>query len=262
MNSELFVRRSGSGDPVVYLHGLGASSRYFERLWAQLPPHRIIAPDLLGFGRSPKPWRNAYRLEDHLDALAPLVPAGAPLVGHSVGAVLTAALAQRLDSQPRVIALLGLPAFPAADNALESIAGLGPLARGTVEGRIGARAACAAMCAFRPLARWLAPRMRPDLPASVAADLVDHTWRSYTHSLRHLVVEHRVADGLAHGGISTVLIHGRDDRAAPLDHVRALLANGVTADLEVLPGDHQLPLHHPDRLSRVLVRHLWPAVRF
>src|SRR5215217_647908 len=43
--------------PVVLVHGLGLSSRYLAPLGRRLAAlgHRVLAPDLPGFGRSPKP---------------------------------------------------------------------------------------------------------------------------------------------------------------------------------------------------------------
>ncbi|HUY51911.1 MAG TPA: alpha/beta fold hydrolase [Streptosporangiaceae bacterium] len=147
---ELAVYRRGHGVPVVYLHGLGGSHRYFEALWAELPPHQIIAPDLLGFGRSPKPRGCAYRVEDHLELLEPLVPAGALVVGHSAGAILAVALAARSQVPLCGLVLLGLPAYAGPEAALASLAGIGPLARATAEGRLRAHAACTMVCMTRP----------------------------------------------------------------------------------------------------------------
>lgn len=52
----LYINSWGSGSPLVFIHGLGASARYWEPLTGALPTgYRGIAPDLLGFGRSPAP---------------------------------------------------------------------------------------------------------------------------------------------------------------------------------------------------------------
>lgn len=63
----LSSRRWGDGDHVVFLHGLGASSRYWDRLAGLGGRYSGIAPDLLGFGRSPKPPNAAYDVETHLE---------------------------------------------------------------------------------------------------------------------------------------------------------------------------------------------------
>lgn len=62
--------RGGGGVPVVLVHGLLGSGRY----WGGVSPlledaHWVVVPDLLGFGRSPWP-EVAYTVEEHLRALA------------------------------------------------------------------------------------------------------------------------------------------------------------------------------------------------
>ncbi len=64
LGTEMHHTESGSGDPVVFLHGNPTSSY----LWRNVIPHvsdlgRCLAPDLVGMGRSgPAP---AYRFTDH-----------------------------------------------------------------------------------------------------------------------------------------------------------------------------------------------------
>ena len=66
------------------LHGVTGSGRHFEELARRLAPaHRVIAPDLLGHGDSPRepPWR----LADQLDAVEGSVGDAAIWLGHSFG---------------------------------------------------------------------------------------------------------------------------------------------------------------------------------
>jgi haloalkane dehalogenase len=108
----LSVQRRGTGEPVLFLPGLASSGRYWDRLAEEATGIAGVAPDLLGFGRSPKPGDSSYSVDEHLDALAPLLEDRSVVVGHSTGAILAAALAAR--ERPRVagLLLLGLPAFP------------------------------------------------------------------------------------------------------------------------------------------------------
>ena len=71
----LHVRTWGEADApaVVCLHGVTSWGGHFETLAGRLAPgHRVIAPDLLGHGESPKepPWRIAA----HLESIAGSVP--------------------------------------------------------------------------------------------------------------------------------------------------------------------------------------------
>ncbi len=52
----VFFRDEGGGEPLLLLHGVPTASWIWHRLWPLLlPRHRLIAPDLLGFGLSDKP---------------------------------------------------------------------------------------------------------------------------------------------------------------------------------------------------------------
>ena len=55
---DVFCIEAGAGAPVVLLHGLGATSAsMLPTLAALAPDHRVLAPDLPGFGDSDKPIR-------------------------------------------------------------------------------------------------------------------------------------------------------------------------------------------------------------
>lgn len=54
----MHVREAGAGEPVLLLHGLGVSGRYFMPLARVLAARRhVIVPDLPGWGRSERPSR-------------------------------------------------------------------------------------------------------------------------------------------------------------------------------------------------------------
>ncbi|HEY9844928.1 MAG TPA: alpha/beta fold hydrolase, partial [Candidatus Caenarcaniphilales bacterium] len=59
---------SSASDTLVFLHGFGGGSSAYE--WSKVYPafaaeYRILAPDLIGWGRSYHPVRN-YQIEDYL----------------------------------------------------------------------------------------------------------------------------------------------------------------------------------------------------
>jgi pimeloyl-ACP methyl ester carboxylesterase len=256
----LFVREWGAGPPVVFLHGIGASSRYWEQLAARSSGYRGIAPDLLGFGRSPKPADAAYDVPTHLEALTPLVPPASVVVGHSTGAILAAALAAAQPTRVRALVLIGLPAFPDELTARREVGRLGLLAGLTVQGRPLARLLCGAMCRLRPLAIAVAPLIIRDLPREIASDGARHTWPSFHGTLEHVVVEHRTLPDVLAIQARVTLLHGADDREAPVAYVRELIdsARGQRdgVDLEVVPGDHHLPIHRADLVATTLTRTL------
>ncbi len=68
---QIVYHTSGTGPPLVFLHGLhiGASSYEWSRVYRGFTAsHRVIAPDLLGFGESERPAA-FYSAEDHARCL-------------------------------------------------------------------------------------------------------------------------------------------------------------------------------------------------
>jgi pimeloyl-ACP methyl ester carboxylesterase len=81
---------AGAGDPVILLHGLGATKASFLPTLATLgPTHRPIAIDLPGFGDSDKPVMGAYDAAFFARSVVALLDAlgieRAHLVGNSMG---------------------------------------------------------------------------------------------------------------------------------------------------------------------------------
>jgi len=63
---------SGSGEPLVFLHGifLGASSYEWSKIYGRFAiSHEVVAPDLIGFGESERPSA-AMDPSDHVQSLA------------------------------------------------------------------------------------------------------------------------------------------------------------------------------------------------
>ncbi|MCZ4588138.1 alpha/beta fold hydrolase (plasmid) [Rhodococcus pseudokoreensis] len=85
--------------PVILLHGLGANnSSMLPVLAALAPDHRVICPDLPGFGSSAAPaWRyTPHQLYRWLNAFLDAVDArGAAVIGHSLGGRVALELALR-----------------------------------------------------------------------------------------------------------------------------------------------------------------------
>lgn len=93
---QLFVREEGSGDPVVLLHGFPQTGECWRDVAPRLAAgHRVIVPDLPGFGRSgPPPAYDAETVAGVLAALLDEVDAPrATVVGHDWGGSLAFSLA-------------------------------------------------------------------------------------------------------------------------------------------------------------------------
>jgi pimeloyl-ACP methyl ester carboxylesterase len=99
----------GDGPPVVLLHGFGTSSVLWQEVVPALTPrHRVVVPDLIGFGSSEQRGESAIdaraqagyvrELLDHLgvDEIA--------VLGHGVGGVVAALFA--IEGRARCLALI------------------------------------------------------------------------------------------------------------------------------------------------------------
>ncbi len=256
MSAPLFARTWGKGPPVMLLHGLGASSRYWETLAEASSGYAATAPDLLGFGRSPKPPDAPYDVACHVAALAPLLAPGAVVVGHSTGAILAAALAAAYPARIDGLLLLGLPVFADEAAARREVSRLGLLARLTAQGSVLARTLCMAMCRLRALAVVVAPLVMRDLPPAIAADGALHTWASYHRTLEQVVLGHPVVNDLRSATVPVVLLHGDRDRPAPLSQVRVLATElggaGVDVTVHVVAGDHHVAIRRPAVVASAL----------
>ncbi|MFF4600933.1 alpha/beta fold hydrolase [Amycolatopsis sp. NPDC001319] len=95
--ASLHVHEEGTGDRLaVLVHGLSSSSATWTALAPELVRrgYRVLAPDLAGHGRSPRGRYSRERWAEDLLGSLPAEPALA--IGHSLGGVLLAMIAERL----------------------------------------------------------------------------------------------------------------------------------------------------------------------
>ena len=98
----LWTEESGSGEPVLLIHGLGASIYTWRSFLPNLArTHRTIAIDLKGAGKSDKPNDEAYGILDQAALLKTFVEREAlshlTIIGHSMGGGVALALALELN---------------------------------------------------------------------------------------------------------------------------------------------------------------------
>jgi pimeloyl-ACP methyl ester carboxylesterase len=112
-----YFRRAGSGAPVLLLHGLAASSYTWRHAFDYLADrYEVFAPDFPGHGRSEQvpgfdysmaglsAWTVAF-----MDSLG---LGSAPLVGNSLGGVITLWTAMERPERVSAMGLVGVPAYP------------------------------------------------------------------------------------------------------------------------------------------------------
>jgi len=126
-DSRMHYVEAGEGDPILMIHG-NPTSAY---LWRNVIPHvapvgRVIAMDLIGFGRSDKPELD-YTFQDHYRYVEAFIEAldlsNVTLVVHDWGSVLGLEYARRHPDNVKAVAMMEAivpPAFP-----MDSLEGMG-----------------------------------------------------------------------------------------------------------------------------------------
>ena len=104
-------------EDVLFIHGFISSSAFWtETLFPNFSKsakstYRLLAIDLLGFGRSPKPNDSLYTLREHLEmiehsVMEPYKVESFHIVAHSLGCILALALAVKYPGSVKSLTLL------------------------------------------------------------------------------------------------------------------------------------------------------------
>jgi pimeloyl-ACP methyl ester carboxylesterase len=232
----LSVYVAGSGPPLLLVHGLGGSGRY----WAGLAPHlaasrTLVAPDLAGFGHSDKPAAD-YSRKFHLDNLDGLLGGLAiegpiSVAGHSMGGVLAALYAARRPDRVDALALVAAP-FPREQ--------LRPL---RMPGGPGGRAFYRFVQTVLPL---VSPLVRSKtFPRAVVADYLRHTLTSYEATSHSLIWDVSVVEelqALRAADRPELLLYSDEDRTIAPDSLQRWRGALPGAEVRTTPGGHQLLL--------------------
>lgn len=259
----------GSGRPLVLVHGLGGCHLNWMAVGPALArSHRVLAPDLVGFGYTPTAGRPAsvhqdLRLLERF--LVDVVGEPAVLVGNSMGGLLSAYVAARrpdwVDSLVLVDPACPNPRFVGVSAAVVAFfsvllaPGLGARYLSRRARKMGAEAlvdtTLAAVCSDP--AR-VDPEIRRAHVELTRLRMTTMPWsdRALVEAarslLRLLVRRRRYYDTLARITAPTLLVQGSEDRLVPLESVREIARSRPDWDFEILDGVGHVPMMEvPDR---------------
>jgi pimeloyl-ACP methyl ester carboxylesterase len=253
----------GAGEPVLLVHGFPASSFLWSAVVPRLPPgHRVIVPDLLGFGRSELP-RKEYLTSDltvtgHADRITRLLDVlnveQACIVGHGFGAAIALAIA---IAQPKRVTRLCLvnPVTAASWPSHEAF-----LARVVV--------ACAPILPAGAMMRLAGHALRRGFadPAQLAHS-ADHYLRSFRSTggrsllLAHLRALTQAPPPIAPDDVPRTpasIVWGDRDRLLPVAAGSALHALLPHAPFDIVNGGHYTPEESPAQVGTI-ISHLLSA---
>lgn len=260
---DLFARVGGGGEfAIVLVHGLVSTGDVFGAEFDRLAEHhRLVMPDLLGFGRSIDETRAAFSAEAHLDALDELADRTGLferrwiLGAHSMGSALALRWAARHRDRVERVVCWGAPIYPSPEVARTQISG-SVMTRLFALDTSWAERACAISCRHRAATGWLTAAAEPGLPVPVARAVSQHTWPAYRDAMQDLVIDtdwYTLLRQLDDNGTSTELVWGADDNVGNPDHAATII--GPTSSITMIANaDHHLPLSHPEICCEQLTR--------
>lgn len=249
----------GGGDPIVLVHGFGTSSLLWRGLIPLLPPgRRVVAADLLGWGRSDRPFNSALTAGAHADRLRGLLAElridRACFIGHDLGATVVQRFSQAWPALVSRLCLVDPPAgrhWAASASVSPGAATMlgGPLSA-FARGRIRARMISGYMnreAGARSCMRYLKPF------ADAAGGIV---LARHARALRAESFDLNGWSGSAaprSGGIPTAIVCGSLDSLAPPRRARKLAGSLADTTYHEIEGmGHFSPEEAPARLSELL----------
>lgn len=213
----------GQGKVVVLLHGLGRTGqtwRHLVRLF-DLHEYRVVAFDLLGFGKSPKP-EVAYTVDDHARAVIASIEklhAGKPIVlaGHSMGCLIAVRVARLRPKLVKRLILFEMPLYAGLPDKRRYRLRLN-FYRGLYK-RVIAYQPVFEPNAARPAQRWAGKIMG----FTVSAE----TWPAFVKSLENTILNQTTTEDIKKLVMPTEVIYGSRDRIVIRGKTKELFGEDV-----------------------------------
>jgi pimeloyl-ACP methyl ester carboxylesterase len=260
-------RVAGEGPAILLIHGIGDNSETWEAVQTKLAQRfTVIAPDLLGHGKSDKP-RADYSVAAYAngmrDLLAVLDIDRVTVIGHSLGGGVTMQFAYQYPQLVERIVLVGtggvtkdvhfalrLASLPIGSEALAFLRLPGALPALQVVGRV-----VGTVLGSTKFGRDLPDvvRVLAELPEPTASSAFSRTLRAVV-DWRGQVVTMLDRCYLTQS-VPVQLIWGEDDSVIPVSHAQMAHAAMPGSQLEIFQKSGHFPFHDdPDRFVEVVER--------
>lgn len=248
-----YIERSGSGPPIVLLHGLPGTAEDWNEVTPLLAGRRTIAIDRPGFGWSGDGYMRFARQLEVLDALLRRLGASRPvLVGHSYGGTIALGFAERYPSQVSGLVLVDAAAagtrtgsFERAQAHVVKFLQL-PVVHEVANATFGQLLSTTAVnvidsAAFDPQSVNGAHKHR-----ALAINMTSGNLKAYAgEELEANDVFARIDPKLGTIRAPAIVIQGRKDQLVEPKYGRRLAQELPGARLEMIPGGHMAPYTHP-----------------
>lgn len=239
---------AGSGPPVLLIHGLGSSTRDWER---QVPAlegsHTVIRVDLRGHGRTDKP-SGPYSIEtfagDVAGLLVRLDVAPSAVVGISLGGMVGFQLAaDHPDLVDRLMAVNAVPAFEMPTLGMKI--------------QVGIRRLITRFAGMEKIGEILAGRLFPDEDMSEERALLVERWArndktAYQASFQAILDWPGVVAEMM-GFAKPIVVVASDQDYTSVESKRPYVDQMPTAEMVVIENAHHaVPVERPDAFNTVL----------
>lgn len=239
---------------VLLVHSGGFTSRQWRKLADRLAPtHRVLTPDLLGYGPAPWPAGRPFHFTEDVAMLAALLDEPAHLVGHSYGGLLALHVALAHPDRVRSIAVYEPVAFGILDEPADA-----PF-----------RDELSRLPAYHSDAdgvdeAWLAAFVDWWNGPGTWAQLAEPTRRAFrsvgwkvSQEVASLVADPTDRAAYARITVPTLLLGGETSPAAERRVLAKLAATLPAATLHTFAGlGHMAPITHAELVNDAIVAHL------
>ncbi|WP_039989137.1 alpha/beta fold hydrolase [Paraglaciecola arctica] len=249
------VHDIGSGAPVMMFHGSGPGVTAWAN-WRLVMPdlakhHRVIAPDMLGFGFTERP-KNSLCNMDHwinhtIDLLDELGIERTDIVGNSFGGGIALALAIRFPKRVRRLVLMGSVGVPfKLTHGLDAVWGYEPSLK-AMKGLLDIFAYDRKLVTDELAELRYQASIRPGFQDAFSA-LFPAPRQRWIEALQSNENDIRT---LTH---ETLILHGREDKVIPLKTSQTLFEWVPNAQLHVFGHcGHWTQIEHANRFSKLVV---------
>lgn len=253
-NTIVYTDLGPADGPVVLLvHGMVSDSTTWTRSARLLAErgYRVIAPDLLGHGRSSKPVNGGYLLPDFADSLHRLLleldTGPVTLVGHSLGAAIVMHLTRDHPEQVRRLVLVSAGGL---GKQIHPVFRAATLKMATPVFRMALNRRTAPLLRRPRLHRSL--RLSEDVVANLGragSGLIEPAGRSaFFHTLRGVIDRSGQRGSMLELGflprsLPTLIVWSAEDPIVPVEHAYQAHAYLTASRLLILEGSSHQPHH-------------------
>ncbi len=264
-NINISYRDFGAGNPMIFLHGFGASSYIWNKIESHFAQNnRVILIDLKGFGLSDKPEDNKYKIDDQAEIIIDFIKRNnlrdIVLVGHSLGGAIALSIyLKSTEQENNLIKRLILIDSPAYKQKLPSFIKLlgTPILNKIILFLLPARLKVKIIfkkCFFDK------NKITPEMIEKYAEPLKSKGANyALIETAKELLRENNEDIGAKYKKINipTLLIWGKEDKIVPLTIGERLQKDIPNSKLEIIPECGHIPIEEkPEETIKIISNYL------